>query len=124
MTQVFPFSFGTPESILRSGRWGLGEEEGKGEGPSGWWGRGVEGFLLRPLIGRQLGGPISSGVSFASVQEVERGVRKCAGGLYRDLSGSRRLVSSMCPRQAMVEGAGGIGFSQALLLLRILGALS
>ena len=77
-------------------------------------------------MGRQLGGPISWGVYFASVQEVwvERWVGKCAGGLCRDHLESRRLVSSMCPRQAMVEGAGGIGFSQALLLLWILGALS
>lgn len=40
---------------------------------------------------------------------------QCAGEWCRDPSGSRRLVSSMCRRQATVEGAGGIGFSQALL---------
>lgn len=95
---------------------GREEEEGKGEGRCGWWGRGVEGFLLRPLMGRQLGGPISPGGG--------EGGGQCAGGWCRDPSGSRRLVSFMCLRQATVEGAGGIGFSQALLLLRILGALS
>lgn len=29
----------------------------------------------------------------------------------------------LCPRQAEVEGAAGIGFSQALLVLRIFGGL-
>lgn len=84
-------------------------------------GEGSGGFSAQTLDGKTAGRAHQLECDLCISPGGGVGVGKRAGGLYRDPPGSRRLVSSMCPRQATVEGAGGIGFSQALLLLWILG---